>query len=44
MGWSSWALDHLGLVAGGSLAISLALHFVIVWAFKRSGVKQTVDK
>lgn len=39
MGWSAWALDHIGLVAGGTLAISLALHFVVVLLFKRSGVK-----
>ncbi|MBN2606262.1 hypothetical protein [Hydrogenovibrio sp. JE_KL2] len=45
MGWSAWALDHIWLVAGGSLAISIALHFAIVWFFKRSGVKSpTSDK
>jgi hypothetical protein len=45
MGWSAWALSHIWLVAGGSLAISIALHFVIVWFFKRSGVKSpTSDK
>ncbi|MDX1796474.1 MAG: hypothetical protein R3219_07095 [Hydrogenovibrio sp.] len=36
MGWSAWALDHIGLVAGGSLAVSFLLHFVIVWLFKSS--------
>ena len=37
MGWSAWALDNLWLVAGGSLAVSFALHFVITWLFKNSG-------
>ncbi|WP_267463335.1 MULTISPECIES: hypothetical protein [Thiomicrorhabdus] len=36
MGWSAWALDHIGWVAGGTLAISFALHFVVVWLFKSS--------
>lgn len=37
MGWSAWALDHLWFVAGGSLAVSFILHFVIMWLFKNSG-------
>ena len=37
MGWSAWALDNLWLVAGGSLAVSFLLHFVVVWLFKNSG-------
>ncbi|MDX1352496.1 MAG: hypothetical protein R3254_05740 [Thiomicrorhabdus sp.] len=36
MGWSAWALDNLWLVAGGSLLVSLLLHFVVVWLFKNS--------
>ncbi|WP_319381096.1 hypothetical protein [Thiomicrorhabdus sp.] len=36
MGWSAWALDHIGWVAGGTLAISFLLHFVVVWLFKSS--------
>lgn len=39
MGWSAWALDNLWLVAGGSLVVSFALHFVITWLFKNSGNK-----
>ena len=37
MGWSAWALDNLWLVAGGSLVLSLLMHFVVVWLFKNSG-------
>lgn len=37
MGWSAWALEHIGWVAGGSFAVSLLLHFAIVWLFKHSG-------
>lgn len=37
MGWSAWAMDHIGWVAGGSLAVVIALHFVVVWLFKNSG-------
>ncbi len=44
MGWSAWALDNLWLVAGGSLVISLLLHFVITWLFKNSGNKQVVNE
>lgn len=46
MGWSAWALDNLWLVAGGSLVVSFALHFVITWLFKNSGntVNNTADK
>ncbi|WP_321325853.1 hypothetical protein [Thiomicrorhabdus sp.] len=39
MGWSAWALNNLWLVAGGSLIVSLLLHFVVVWLFKNSGNK-----
>lgn len=37
MGWSAWALDHLWLVAGGSLIVSFLLHFLVTWLFKNSG-------
>lgn len=37
MGWEAWALDHLWLVAGGSLLVSVILKFVITWVFKNSG-------
>lgn len=41
MGWSAWALDNIWWVAGGSLAISFLLHFVVVWLFKNSGKTQS---
>jgi len=37
MGWESWALDHLWLVAGGTLLVSVILKFAITWLFKNSG-------
>lgn len=41
MGWSAWALDHFWLVVGGSLVISIALHFIVIWLFKNSGNKSS---
>lgn len=40
MGWSAWALEHLWLVAGGSLVVSFLLHFAVVWLFKNSAKKR----
>lgn len=40
MGWSAWALDNLWLVAGGSLVVSLGLHFAVVWLFKNSAKQE----
>lgn len=37
MGWEYWALEHIWLVAGVSLLVSVILHFVITWLFKNSG-------
>jgi len=42
MGWSAWALDNIWWVAGGSFAVSMVLHYVIVLIFKNSGKKQPV--